>query len=59
MNSEELSELIDQVAATSEQQSSAVVMIQDRVGGINAVTSETAIGIEQIAHASEDLNRFN
>ena len=58
MNSKELSELIDQVAATSEEQSSAVLMIQDRVGGINAVTSETAIGIEQIAHASEDLNRL-
>ena len=58
VNSEELSELINQVAATSEEQSSAVVMIQDRVGGINAVTSETAIGIEQIAHASEDLNHL-
>jgi len=58
VNSEELSELIGQVAATSEEQSATVVMIQDRVNSINSVTSETAIGIEQIAQASEDLNQL-
>lgn len=46
------------VAAASEEQSSASEQIGKNIELINQVTQETAGGIQQIAHASEDLNRL-
>ncbi len=53
-----VSDLIAQVAAAGEQQSAASEQISRNVEGISTVTQETAQGIEQIANASEDLNRL-
>jgi methyl-accepting chemotaxis protein len=47
-----------QLAAASEEQSSAAEQISKNIEGINNVTKESAAGIQQIARASEDLNRL-
>jgi methyl-accepting chemotaxis protein len=47
-----------QVAAASEEQSSAAEQISKNIVSINNVAQETATGIQQIARASEDLNRL-
>jgi len=47
-----------QVAAASEEQSSAAEQISKNIESINNVTQESAAGIQQIAKASEDLNRL-
>ena len=47
-----------QVAAASEQQSSASEQISRNIEGISNVTRETSAGINQIAHAAEDLNKL-
>ncbi|MGE5497081.1 MAG: methyl-accepting chemotaxis protein, partial [Syntrophothermus sp.] len=52
------SEMIDQVAAASEQQSGAAEQISKNIEGINNVSQETAQGIQQIARASEDLSKL-
>lgn len=49
---------INQVAAASEQQSSAAEQISKNIESISNVTNESAMGIQQIAKASEDLNRL-
>jgi len=51
-------DIISQVAAASEEQSSAAEQIGKNIESINSVTQESASGIQQIAHASEDLNRL-
>ena len=55
---EQVVDMATQVAAASEQQSSAAEEISKNVDAINHVTQETASGIQQIAHAAEDLNRL-
>ena len=49
---------VEQVATASEEQSATVEEISKNVTGINTVAQESAVGVEQIAHASEDLNRL-
>jgi methyl-accepting chemotaxis protein len=51
-------DIITQVAAASEEQSSASEQISKNIEMINNVTQESAAGISQIAKASEDLNRL-
>jgi methyl-accepting chemotaxis protein len=51
-------DIVTQVAAASEEQSSASEQISKNIEGISSVTQESASGIQQIAHASEDLNRL-
>ena len=52
------SDMINQVAAASEEQSSAAEQISKSIETINSVTQESAQGIQQIARASEDLSRL-
>ena len=47
---------IEQVAAASEEQSSAAEQISGSIEGINNVAQQSAIGTQQIAQATEDLN---
>ena len=51
-------DVINQVAAASEEQSSAAEQISRSVEGISSVTNESASGIQQIAKASEDLSNL-
>jgi len=55
---ENVVDIVSQVAAASEEQSSAAEQISKNIESISAVTQESASGIQQIAHASEDLNRL-
>ena len=57
-SSSEVVDVINQVAAASEQQSRAAEQISKNIEGINNVTHETALGIQQVAQAAEDLNRL-
>jgi methyl-accepting chemotaxis protein len=50
--------MVAQIAAASEQQSSASEQISKNVEAISAVTGQTASGTQQIARAAEDLNRL-
>jgi methyl-accepting chemotaxis protein len=56
--SQQVMDIITQVAAASEQQSSAAEDISRNIEAINSVAQESATGIQQIAHAAEDLNRL-
>ncbi len=47
-----------QVAAASEEQSATAEQISKNIEAINNVTQESAAGVQQIAHAAEDLNRL-
>ena len=58
VGSEEVVGIVTQVAAASSQQSAAAEEISKNIDGINNVTQETAQGIQQIAHASEDLSNL-
>ena len=51
-------DIVTQVAAASEEQSSAAEQISKNIESISSVTQQSASGIQQIAHASEDLNRL-
>ena len=53
-----VADLVNQVAASSEQQSATAEEISKNIDGINNVTQQSATGTSQIAHASEDLNRL-
>lgn len=55
---QEVVDIVTQVAAASEEQSSAAEQISKNLEAINHVTNESATGIQQIARASEDLNRL-
>ena len=55
---EKVSDIINQVAAASEEQSGAAEHISKNIESISSVTQQSASGIQQIAHASEDLNRL-
>jgi methyl-accepting chemotaxis protein len=49
---------VSQVAAASEEQSSAASEISKSIEAISSVTQESASGTNQIAQAAEDLNRL-
>jgi PAS domain S-box-containing protein len=53
-----VTDLVAQVAAASEEQSTTSEEISRSIEGINQVTRESAVGVEQIAKAAEDLNRL-
>ena len=55
---EKVVDIVSQVAAASEEQSSAAEQISKNIESISSVTTQSASGIQQIAHASEDLNRL-
>ncbi len=55
---EKVVDIVTQVAAASEEQSSASEQISKNIESISSVTQQSASGIQQIAHASEDLNRL-
>lgn len=50
--------IISQVAAASQEQSSAAEQISKNIEAISSVTQQSAAGVQQIAHAAEDLNRL-
>jgi methyl-accepting chemotaxis protein len=56
--SQEVTDKVAQIAAASEQQSTASEQITKNVEAISAVTQESAMGVQQIARAAEDLNRL-
>ena len=58
VGAERVVDIVTQVAAASEEQSSAAEQISKNIESISSVTQESASGIQQIAHASEDLNRL-
>ena len=53
-----VADVIMQVAAASEEQSAASEQISKNIEAISNVTNESAAGIQEIAKASEDLNRL-
>jgi methyl-accepting chemotaxis protein len=56
--SEAVVDVINQVAAASEEQSSTAEQISKNIVSINNVTQENASGSQQIARAAEDLNKL-
>lgn len=52
---EQTSDIVAQVAAASEEQSSAAEQISKNIDAINTVTQQSAQGIQQIAKSSENL----
>ena len=56
--SQKVTDMVTQIAAASEEQSSSSEQISKNVEAISTVTSETANGTQQIARAAEDLNRL-
>jgi len=57
-SADDVKDLSTQVAAASEEQSSAAEHISKNLDSINNVTQQSAAGIQEIARASEDLNRL-
>jgi methyl-accepting chemotaxis protein len=55
---DEVGAIISQVATASQEQSSAAEQISQNIEAISNVTHESVTGIQQIARASEDLNRL-
>ena len=58
VTSQKVTDMVTQIAAASEQQSSASGQISKNVDGISVITGETAQATQQIARAAEDLNRL-
>lgn len=56
--SQQVTDMVGQIAAANEEQSSASEQISKNVESISKVTGETAQGTQQIARAAEDLNRL-
>ncbi len=56
--SQQVTDMVTQIASASEEQSSAAEQISRNIGSISAVTSQTASGTHQVARAAEDLNRL-
>lgn len=56
--SENVVDVITQVAAASEEQSSASELISKNIESISSVTQESASGTQQIARTAEDLNHL-
>ncbi|HTY37739.1 MAG TPA: methyl-accepting chemotaxis protein [Bacteroidota bacterium] len=57
--SQRVTDMVSQIAAASEEQSSASEQISKNVEAISAVTSQSASGTQQIARAAEDLSRMS
>jgi len=57
-SAQQVGDIVTQVAAASQQQSSAAEQISKNVEGISNVSHQSAIGIQQIAKASEDLSNL-
>ncbi len=53
-----VADLVNQVAATSEEQSTTAEEISKNIDNISSVTHESAAGTGQIARAAEDLSRL-
>jgi methyl-accepting chemotaxis protein len=53
-----VSDMISQIAAATEEQSSTSEEMSRTIDSINVVTSQTASGTQQIALAAEDLNKL-
>jgi methyl-accepting chemotaxis protein len=51
-------DIVTQVAAASEEQSSASEQISKNIESISSVTQQSTSGIQQVANASEDLNKL-
>ncbi len=51
-------DVINQVAAASEEQSTAAEQISRSIEGISSVTQQSAAGIQQTARAADDLNNL-
>ncbi|MBI5470751.1 MAG: methyl-accepting chemotaxis protein [Ignavibacteriae bacterium] len=56
--SQQVTDMVAQIAAASEEQSSASGEISMNVEGIRSVTAQTASGVQQIARSAEDLNKL-
>jgi methyl-accepting chemotaxis protein len=56
--SEKVSEIVAQVAVSSEEQNSGVIQISQNLDGINKITQESTSGLQQIARAAEDLSKL-
>jgi methyl-accepting chemotaxis protein len=56
--SENVSQLIDQIAASGEEQSSSAEEISKSIESISNVTQQSASGIQQIALSAENLNNL-
>ncbi len=56
--SKQVTDLVTQVAAASEEQSAASEQISKNVEAINQVTQESTFGVQQIAKAAEDLSNL-
>lgn len=54
----ETGDMVNQVAAASEEQSSAAEQISKNIEAISSVTQQSAAGTQQIARAAEDLNKL-
>jgi PAS domain S-box-containing protein len=57
-SSKEVTDIVVQVAAASEEQSATAEQIGKNIESINSVTNESATGIQQIARAAENLNQL-
>ncbi|HTY38831.1 MAG TPA: methyl-accepting chemotaxis protein [Bacteroidota bacterium] len=57
--SQRVTDMVAQIAAASEEQSSASEQISKNVEAISTVTAQSASGTQQIARAAEDLSRMS
>jgi methyl-accepting chemotaxis protein len=57
-SSSEVVDNIAQVAAASEEQSTAAEQISRNIDSMSSIAQESAVGVQQIAKATEDLNRL-
>ncbi len=53
-----VSDMVNQVAAASEEQSATAEQISKNIESISSVTQQSAAGTQQIARAAEDLNQL-
>ncbi len=51
-------EIVTNIESNSKIQLNVVQEISNSISGITAVTGETAVGIQQISQASDDLNKL-
>lgn len=58
ISAENVADLVNQVAAASEEQSKASEQITQNIDLITNVTKQSAVGVRQIARATEELNQL-